>query len=195
MPPRIGAILPRRTPIVSPDEAQRRSGVQSHKQRTFGSTPVPGSPLRGVRGGKEGIRIRGVSEACLERSRRGAEHSGKLQKLLPITSLFSLTSRFLSPISVPVSARNAPGALRGRLFPPIPTADPPAVSGMVFSAKGGARPRRYTSPSSEGEARTRIGVGVQRRPYPLRGALRRKATPPAGRNTPIPSAALRDFPR
>jgi len=37
-------------------------------------------------------------------------------------------------------------------------------------------------------------VGVARRPYPMRDALCRTATPPAARNTPIPSAALRDFP-
>jgi len=63
------------------------------------------------------------------------------------------------------------------------------------SAKSRARLRRYTSRSSEGEARTRIGVGVARRLYPLRVALCRKATPQAVPHTPIPCASLRDFPR
>ncbi len=40
--------------------------------------------------------------------------------------LFSLTFRFLSPISTPANARNVPGAPRGRSFRPIPTADPRA---------------------------------------------------------------------
>jgi len=47
-------------PIVSPDGAQRRSGVQSHKQRPCRPAPVPGSPLRGVRGGKGGLGSGGV---------------------------------------------------------------------------------------------------------------------------------------
>ncbi len=56
------------------------------------------------------------------KSKGGAERSEKSKKL-PITSLFFLTYRFLSPILVPVNARNAPGAPRGRLLHPIPTAD------------------------------------------------------------------------
>ena len=54
------SVPPRRTSIVSPDGAQRRSGVQSPKQRPCRPAPVPGSPLRGVRGGNGGFGSGGV---------------------------------------------------------------------------------------------------------------------------------------
>ncbi len=82
-----------------------------------------------------------ATEGCADRVRA----FGRIPKNIPIISLFSLTQRFLSPISVPVNARNAPGILsrvapHGRLFRPIPTADPDRRSPLDTSANGRKRP-------------------------------------------------------
>ena len=122
MPPRIGAIPPRRTPVVSPDGAQGRSGAA-----------------------REGcaVRVRGRPD--------------KFQKIYLIFYFFLVIMIFISYIG----ARQRPNCARHTLqdgaarasFPADPDRRSHRRSRIASSAKGGARPRRYSSPSSEGEAR------------------------------------------
>ena len=110
------------------------------------------------------------------RSKEGAERSEKSNKL-PITSLFFLTYRFLSPILVPVNARNAPGAPRGRLLHPIPTADFLSAHGSAAVSIAATGIANYLQ---NGGRSVRIGKTRQLPVFPAQ-------SPETGRGTPCKS--------
>ena len=86
-----------------------RSGAQSRPARLQPVAPGPRISAA-LRPGRQ-RRVR--REPALSEA-EGGRAFGQISKLLPITSLFSLTYRFLSPISVSVNARTAPAAVSGR---------------------------------------------------------------------------------